>query len=339
MPCVWLNSTAGARGLVCIGQSIRLAFSRRRERRRALLTPPVGPPSGRLAQYRTLVELGADTDSVIYDTNAADFSLLGSGKLPLLADAPLPLHSHIDSSTGDLTLRELPSLRLEANEQRVDLFVVSLLPPEGHRLEEVLSDDELERAARFRMEKHRRRFVVARAVLRMLLAAYTTTPAQAIRFRYGSAGKPSIDHSIRFNMSDSDDCAIYAVTENREIGVDLELLRAMPHALQLAERFFSSPEVASLRSVNPARIDEAFFTCWTRKEAYVKARGEGLTVPLHNFAVSVLPGEPPALLHAQSHPEELSRWSFHAIDVAGSVASLVVEGKPQEIRKREIVKH
>lgn len=219
------------------------------------------------------------------------------------------------------------------------MFVVALTQfnDVGARLAGLLSVDELMRADRFVMHKHRRRFVTARAILRLLCSAYSGIPAREIAFRYGPQGKPSIDGSIEFNMSDSSDRAVFAFADNRALGVDVEHLRPMERAVGLAERFFSSDEVEALRSVPQMLRDETFFNCWTRKEAYVKARGEGLTVPLHDFAVSILPDQEPRLLHALGNPAEVDRWSFHSIAIPDCVACLVVEGTTDEIRVRELI--
>jgi 4'-phosphopantetheinyl transferase len=196
-----------------------------------------------------------------------------------------------------------------------------------------LSDDERARAERFRFERDRRRFAVCRGYLRALLAPLTGQAPAELRFRYGARGKPALDAAggggdLRFNVSHSDGVAIYAVTRGREVGVDLERVRPVRDVEQIAERFFSTPECDALRTVPEEVKLDAFFTCWTRKEAYVKARGEGLGYPLDRFAVSVTPGGPALLAPAGGADEsETAPWSLTGLrQPEGYVAALAVEG-------------
>ena len=196
-----------------------------------------------------------------------------------------------------------------------------------------LSDDERARAERFRLERDRRRFAVCRGLLRALLAPLTGQAPAELRFRYGAQGKPALDAPgdgglLRFNVSHSDGVAIYAVTRGREVGVDLEHVRPVRDVEQIAERFFSTPECEALRAVPPPAKLCAFFTCWTRKEAYVKARGEGLGYPLDRFAVTVTPGGPAVLSPAGGADErETAPWSLTGLrQPEGYVAALAVEG-------------
>jgi 4'-phosphopantetheinyl transferase len=152
-----------------------------------------------------------------------------------------------------------------------------------------------------------------------------------LRFGYNPYGKPALvgeegEKGLRFNVSHSHGLALYAITRGREIGVDLERIRPFPDLIGLAERFFSPKEVAALRTLPAPMQTEAFLTCWTRKEAYIKAKGEGLSLPLSQFEVSLAPGEPSALLRTQWDALEASRWSLHALTPGpGYVAALAVE--------------
>jgi 4'-phosphopantetheinyl transferase len=122
--------------------------------------------------------------------------------------------------------------------------------------------------------------------------------------------------------------ALYAVARGREIGIDLEFMRCDLEVEEIAERFFSRRETATLRALPTDLRKYAFFLCWTRKEAYIKARGEGLSLPLNQFDVSLIPGEPAALLSAQPDSDEALRWSLHEMTIAsGYVAALAVEGR------------
>jgi 4'-phosphopantetheinyl transferase len=202
---------------------------------------------------------------------------------------------------------------------------------------QILSDDERERAARFYFERDRSRFIVTRAFLRILIGRYLQKAPCEIQFIYGSNGKPFVagekQAPLRFNLSHSHGLALYAVTRGREIGVDLECINETMNVEAIAERFFSAHEVAALKSLPQYDKQRAFFACWTRKEAYIKARGERLSVSLGGFTVSLKPAEPPALLNVQNDSEESSRWSFLAIDPdPGYVAAVAVEGRSPLLR-------
>lgn len=207
------------------------------------------------------------------------------------------------------------------------------------RLCDLLSEDERARAERFRFPLHRNRFAVARGLLREILGTYSGDPPQGLRFRYGTSGKPELDGEatsapLKFNLSHSGGLALYAVARGRELGVDIETLRPGVEEEEIAERFFSAREVETLRSVPSGGRTEAFFNCWTRKEAYIKARGEGLSLPLDGFDVSLTPGEPAALLAVRGALGETERWSLRALDAgAGYAAALAVEGQRFRLRR------
>ncbi|HVB80879.1 MAG TPA: 4'-phosphopantetheinyl transferase superfamily protein [Candidatus Binataceae bacterium] len=194
-----------------------------------------------------------------------------------------------------------------------------------------LADNEQVRAERFYFAMDRERFIVAHGVLREILGRYLNRAAQSVSFRYGSHGKPALaeesdGNAIHFNMSHSRGVALYAVTRGREIGVDLEFIREDLEVEQLAERFFSRSEAATLRALPASLRKYAFFLCWTRKEAYIKARGQGLSLPLDQFDVSLTPGEPAALLRTQADPDEALRWSLQDLSVdPGYMSALAVE--------------
>ncbi|MGC2161779.1 MAG: 4'-phosphopantetheinyl transferase superfamily protein [Silvibacterium sp.] len=195
-----------------------------------------------------------------------------------------------------------------------------------------LSADEQARARRFHFQRDRKRFIVARGVLRAILADYLNKAPEGLSFRYSSHGKPSLAEEsdrdgTRFSVSHSQEVALYAVSRGREVGIDLEHIRFDMAVLEIAERFFSRREVATLRALPTDMQQQAFFYYWTRKEAYIKARGEGLSLPLDQFDVSVAPGEPATVLGNQRDPSEASRWSLQELVPApGYVAALAVEG-------------
>ena len=210
----------------------------------------------------------------------------------------------------------------------IHVWSVRLDPP-ADRVEALgrpLSDDEWARANRFRFDKHRRQYVVGRGALRTLLAAYLGTRPEQVTFSYGPRGKPFLAprQDLYFNLSNSDEMALVAFVLGREIGADIEYLKPMPDCEQIAERFFSESERVVLRGIPAERKEEAFFNCWTRKEAYLKAVGEGLAAPLDSFDVTLAPGEPPRMLTLKGDAAAASRWLFEhlrpAPDYIGAVA-------------------
>lgn len=213
------------------------------------------------------------------------------------------------------------------------------LPDRGvAALHDVLAPGERTRARRFRFERDRRRFTVARGVLRRLLGRYLQVDPAAVEFRYGVHGKPSLpegadDRGVRFNLSHSRGLALHAFAVGREVGVDVERLRPDTDVTRAARRFFSPAEADALAGVAPGRRREAFFECWTRKEAFVKARGEGVALGLRRFDVSLRPGEPAALLRFEGDPAEPARWSLCALAPGeGYKAALAVEGSGWDLR-------
>ena len=192
---------------------------------------------------------------------------------------------------------------------------------------ELLTSEERERAARYRLGRPRNDFIVTRGTLRFLLARYVGVTPQELSFRYSKHGKPLLDRKsdLRFNVSHTDGLALIAFVRAREIGVDIEKINAAPDVRKLAERFFSVRERHALESLSGEELQAAFFRCWTRKEAYVKARGEGLSLPLHQFDVSAAPNEARALLATRPDPSEAARWTLQDLPVnRGYVAALAV---------------
>lgn len=222
-----------------------------------------------------------------------------------------------------------PALRAD----EVHVWRIALEPPRTSlaRLAARLSQDERRRAARFRFERDRRRFHAARGALRELLAGYLGEEPERLAFVEGLHGKPGLAISrgeeLRFNLSHSGELALCAVSRRREVGVDVEQVRELPDAEALARRFFSDVETAALEALPEAQRLAAFFRCWTRKEAYLKAVGAGLLQPLDGFDVSLLPELGECELSVRGRPEETARWSLQSLDVgAGYAAAVVAEG-------------
>ncbi len=196
--------------------------------------------------------------------------------------------------------------------------LVDAFSPDIPRLQEVLSSDERERAGRFHFEKNRGEYVLSRGRLRILLASYIGASPGELCFRYSTHGKPDLNTAARaaalsFNVSHTEGIAVFAFAWNRKVGVDVERVRKNFDAEQIAERFFSATERLALRNLPEEQRHEAFFRCWTRKEAYIKAIGEGLSHPLHQFDVSLTPGEPAVLLGTRPDTAEAGRWLLREI--------------------------
>lgn len=223
---------------------------------------------------------------------------------------------------------------LTLGNDEVHVWSTSLNPPpeEIEKLEETLARDERARADRFHFQKDRRRFIVARGMLRAILGRYLGREPSGLRFCYTAHGKPELaaqsgDDTLRFNVSHSHELALYGVTRGREIGVDVEYVRPVAEVEDIAERFFSPRENAVLCALPAHEKAGAFFACWTRKEAYLKALGDGLARPLDAFDVSLIPGEPARLLHVQGDEQERYRWLLRELTPAeGYTAAICVEG-------------
>jgi len=203
-----------------------------------------------------------------------------------------------------------------------------------HQFEATLSSDEKDRADRFVLRRDRNHFVGTRGILRDLLARYLGRSPKDLQFDYSVLGKPYLrekilEKSVQFNVSHSHALALLAFTVGRNLGVDVELVRSGFASEEIADRYFSPQEVAELRTLSPSLREEGFFLCWTRKEAYVKARGEGLHIPLESFQVSLTPGQPERLESTDS-----CRWSMWSLYPDPQYAgALVAEGRDLRLRR------
>ena len=232
---------------------------------------------------------------------------------------------------------------IAANEVHVWRASLDLMPTTVERLRRLLSHDELARAVRFHFERDRQHFIVARGCLRTILSCYLKTPAAEIEFIYGVNGKPQLADSCQqaqplyFNLAHSAGLALYAFTRIGELGVDLELIRTDFTGDDIANRFFSPGEVACLNALSAELRHEAFFNCWTRKEAFIKATGSGLSLPLDQFEVTLTPGEPARLLRTTWNEDEASRWSIKSIDVGRRyVAAVAVAARDWELKSWDV---
>jgi len=195
----------------------------------------------------------------------------------------------------------------------------------------LLAPDELARAARFRFASNRDEFIVSRGTLRWLLGRYMNCQPEKLHFTYSQYGRPQLEGSafgecVEFNISHSGDLAVLAFRRTRRIGIDIEQIRTDFSTAEIAERFFSFAEREALRALPLEHRHVGFFTCWTRKEAFIKALGEGLSHPLDHFDVSLSPGQPAALLATRPDAREARCWSLCDISVpAGYAGALATE--------------
>jgi 4'-phosphopantetheinyl transferase len=200
------------------------------------------------------------------------------------------------------------------------------------RLSSVLETDEADRANRFRFPEHRDHFLTARGLLRFLLGDALGVAPNKLRFLYGARGKPRLafETPLRFNLSHSGSLVLYAFALDRELGVDVEQHREMTDLERVARRFFAVKEVADLLSLAAEERSTAFFRCWTRKESFVKAVGDGLYIPLDSFCVSLLANEPAAIENGPAGTTE--QWILTDVTPQdGYAAALTTEGKPARL--------
>jgi 4'-phosphopantetheinyl transferase len=222
----------------------------------------------------------------------------------------------------------------------IHVWQASLVQPASllQGLEQVLSPDERGRVSRFRRDIIRHRFIVARGVLRHILGRYVSRPPQKIVFQYAEYGKPELgppDMTLQFNVSHSHDLALYAFTRNHSIGVDIEYVnrRSVMDRMKIARRFFSDMEYDALCALPQSKQDRAFLACWTRKEAFIKAIGQGLSCPLDQFDVTVDPDRSAALLSTRWDAAEAARWTMVALDPGGDyIGALAVEREYKQVQ-------
>ncbi len=194
-------------------------------------------------------------------------------------------------------------------------------------LERTLSADEIARAGRFHFERDRKNFVGRRGILRAVLASYLETRPSALRFLYNKFGKPRLADSrevrnLSFNLSHSNEVILIAVAIDRDVGVDVELIDNSVPSEEVAKRFFSVNEIAALEAMpQPLRL-AGFFGCWARKEAYIKARGMGLSISLDSFDVSLIQGETATLVGTENSSDR-SNWKIENLNIDSRYAAAV----------------
>jgi len=200
------------------------------------------------------------------------------------------------------------------------------------RLNGALSESERDRAQRFRFDRLRQQFTIAHGALRFVLGRYLSIAPDRVRFAEGSHGKPEVAEpatTIRFNVSHSEALAVIAIADGRDVGVDIEAIRPVPELEEIAQRYFSDQEADALMHTAPGAREQNFFRIWTRKEAFIKAIGDGLSFPLDSFAVSFRPDEASRLIHLRGDVEEARSWQLHAFTPAPGFAGALAYCGPR----------
>lgn len=249
--------------------------------------------------------------------------------------------------TGSSRLWLTPAEQPALGAREVHVWRASLEQPGVivENLRRLLSRDEQGRADRFHFEKDRSHFIVARAGLRRLLGRYLEIKPAELQFAYGDYGKPHLASAmvdqpaeLKFNLAHAGGLAVYAFTTIGEIGVDLERVNPEFAGDAIARRFFSAAEVACLDRVPPHVRVLAFFNCWTRKEAFIKAKGLGLSLPLDQFDVTLTPGQTATILSTKWDECEAGRWSLRALDIGvGFVGAVALEAHDWQLTCWEFV--
>ena len=221
--------------------------------------------------------------------------------------------------------------------QQVDVWAIWLdaSASVSRAFRDLLSSDEMLRTSRFAFEQLRISFEVSHGALRILLAQYLGCGSRELKFTSGPRGKPSIcgNSQLQFNMAHSGGLAVYAFLLGSEIGVDVEEVRGFGEFEQIAEHYFCREEAAQLLSIaGEKQREETFYRCWTRKESYLKAIGDGLSVPLDQFQVTLLPDSPACFIHIGNQTSEASSWTLQHLDPApGYAGALAYRGAARNV--------
>jgi 4'-phosphopantetheinyl transferase len=214
---------------------------------------------------------------------------------------------------------------LDLPENRLDRFLATL------------SADERDQAGRFQLDLHRNRFIVCRGTLRTILAGYLGVQAEQLQFQHGAHGKPALAapwgaEQLHFNVSNSQGLALFALADDRPVGIDVERIRPIENLQRITERYFSPQEQHQWRKLSPDQRLLAFFRCWIHKEALLKATGWGLSFPFNRICVSLSPHEPTRVLSINGDCHEAEKWSLDTAEPAsGYAAALASPGNPPKV--------
>lgn len=255
----------------------------------------------------------------------------------LRAPAPIPRGADTGCYNPDRIVTDLREIDYSLSGPVIHAWFVqaSSDPALLARLQSLLGAEEAAKATTFRFEHLRRNYTFTHGVLRILIGRYIGEDPAQVKFCSGPNGKPYIDHSrsVQFNLSHSNDVALMAFAADCEIGVDIEKIRPMNDVLAIASRFFCPEETAELMSMPAGEQQAAFFRCWTRKEAYLKAAGDGMRTDLDSFRVSIRHREPVRFLHINGNSDAAAQWSLHNLDIyPDCAAALAYAGSVRAVR-------
>ena len=205
------------------------------------------------------------------------------------------------------------------------LFSLTASSKELNLLKRFLNEEDIKRAERFKFDRHRNGFIAAHGKMNFILAKYLHRKPDDIKYIQNEYGKPFIKgNPLYFNLSHSQELGLLAVNGLFEVGVDIEYIRPDFAELKIAKRFFSEHEVNELLLLPAGQRKQGFFNCWSRKEAYIKGQGKGLSIPLHRFDVRLSPGRPARLLATRDDPQAVHRWRLIALDTHPEYAAAVL---------------
>jgi len=232
--------------------------------------------------------------------------------------------------TDSLWYQAMPEQFISSDQIHVWRAFLDLNSLEIRSLSGTLSSDEVAKAERFRFEKDKKKFIVARGILRRILGRYVGKDPHELRFEYTANGKPILVNSesgaLSFNLSHSATFALYAVTLQKNIGIDIERIRYDIDVAEIARRFFSQEEVNSLESIHENKLHELFFRYWTRKEAFLKATGDGISFPMEKIDVSLINGRILSPVRLPDNKRENTNWYVQDLFPGeGYAAAIAVE--------------
>ena len=281
-------------------------------------------------------------------SHAAVSNLIMKGRTKTIEATAGPDHARlrngpVDHASSEKLTWPVEPLPFELHQDEVHVWASRLDPSTDllARFGSVLSVEERERASRFRFDLHRNRFITGRGWIRLLLGSYLKMAPEQINFCYGDHGKPAVakecDHKgLHFNLAHSDAIALAGVTPMGPLGLDVERVRVLKDVGELVQRFFSARENSIFQELSPEQKNVAFFNLWTRKEAWLKATGQGISQNLNRVEVSFLPGESARLLALPEAFRSGNTWSLHEMTPApGFAAALAICAEKPRISCRQ----
>lgn len=240
--------------------------------------------------------------------------------------------TNLSDSGLERSLSALPSQPLTDSDLHIWCASLNASPENLSYYLSLLSPDEVRRAERFYFERDRNRFIIGHGLLRFLLGGYLNMNPAEIVFVYGEYGKPSLkpvetNKVLEFNVAHSQDLVLYAFNWDRKVGIDVEYMIPLADMDDFARQFFSPKESQFINSLSGKQKEDAFFKTWTCKEAFMKANGTGLTIPINQVEITLSANEEVRLNSIGSDNDELARWHLELFEpISGYQAAMAVEG-------------